>query len=80
MHRILMRFSYAMTFGAVTLRLQIPFGMMFFGFHSYTEMSPWLAYTSLDSERDRRRALHAGSNAPRRRIGPRRARPTGGSN
>ena len=45
-HRIWMRFSYAMTFGAVTLRLQIPFGMMFFGFHSYTEMSPWLAYTA----------------------------------
>jgi hypothetical protein len=45
-HRIWMRFSYAMTFGAVTLRLQIPVGMMFLGFHSYTEMSPWLAYTS----------------------------------
>jgi hypothetical protein len=45
-HRIWMRFSYAMTFGAVTLRLQIPFGIMFFGFHSYTEMSPWLAYTA----------------------------------
>lgn len=45
-HRIWMRFSYAMTFGAVTLRLQIPIGMIFLGFHSYTEMSPWLAYTS----------------------------------
>lgn len=45
-HRIWMRFSYAMTFGAVTLRLQIPFGIMFLGFHSYTEMSPWLAYTA----------------------------------
>jgi hypothetical protein len=45
-HRIWMRFSYAMTFGAVTLRLQIPIGMMFLGFHSYTEMSPWLAYTA----------------------------------
>ncbi len=45
-HRILMRFSYAMTFGAVTLRLQIPFGFIFFGFHSYSEMSVWLAYTS----------------------------------
>jgi hypothetical protein len=45
-HRIWMRFSYAMTFGAVTLRLQIPFGLMFLGFHSYTEMSVWLAYTS----------------------------------
>ncbi len=46
LHRILMRFSYAMTFGAVTLRLQIPFGFMFFGFTSYREMSVWLAYTS----------------------------------
>jgi hypothetical protein len=45
-HRILMRFSYAMTFGAVTLRLQIPFGFIFFGFHSYSQMSVWLAYTS----------------------------------
>ncbi len=45
-HRIWMRFSYAMTFGAVTLRLQVPFGFIFFGFHSYSEMSVWLAYTS----------------------------------
>ncbi|MBV8976550.1 MAG: DUF2306 domain-containing protein [Alphaproteobacteria bacterium] len=45
-HRIWMRFSYAMTFGAVTLRLQIPIGMIFLGFHSYSQMSPWLAYTS----------------------------------
>ena len=45
-HRIWMRFSYAMTFAAVTLRLQIPLGVMFFGFTSYTDMSPWLAYTS----------------------------------
>jgi hypothetical protein len=45
-HRIWMRFSYAMTFGAVTLRLQIPFGFIFFGFHSYAAMSVWLAYTS----------------------------------
>jgi hypothetical protein len=45
-HRILMRFSYAMTFGAVTLRLQIPLGFIFFGFHSYSAMSVWLAYTS----------------------------------
>src|SRR5215831_16557008 len=45
LHRLLMRFSYALTFGAVTLRLQIP---LFFalGFHSYTEMSVWLAYTA----------------------------------
>ena len=46
LHRILMRFSYAMTFGAVTLRLQIPFGFIFFGFTSYRDMSVWLAYTS----------------------------------
>ncbi len=46
LHRIAMRFSYAMTFGAVTLRLQIPFGFIFFGFHSYSAMSVWLAYTS----------------------------------
>jgi hypothetical protein len=45
MHRILMRFSYALTFAAVTLRLQIPFGFIFFGFSSYREMSVWLAYT-----------------------------------
>ncbi|HTQ12330.1 MAG TPA: DUF2306 domain-containing protein [Rhizomicrobium sp.] len=45
-HRIWMRFSYAMTFGAVTLRLQIPLGFVFFHFHSYSEMSVWLAYTS----------------------------------
>ncbi|HEY4942512.1 MAG TPA: DUF2306 domain-containing protein [Rhizomicrobium sp.] len=45
LHRLLMRFSYAMTFGAVTLRLQIPFFFMA-GFHSYSEASVWLAYTS----------------------------------
>ncbi|HEY1709755.1 MAG TPA: DUF2306 domain-containing protein [Rhizomicrobium sp.] len=45
-HRIWMRYSYAMTFGAVTLRLQIPFGFIFFGFHSYAAMSVWLAYTA----------------------------------
>jgi hypothetical protein len=45
LHRILMRFSYALTFAAVTLRLQIPLGLMFFGFTSYREMSVWLAYT-----------------------------------
>jgi hypothetical protein len=45
LHRLLMRFSYAMTFGAVTLRLQIS---LFFalGFESYTQMSVWLAYTA----------------------------------
>jgi uncharacterized membrane protein len=45
LHRLLMRFSYAMTFGAVTLRLQIPIFFMA-GFHSYSEASVWLAYTS----------------------------------
>lgn len=45
LHRLLMRFSYAMTFGAVTLRLQIPIGFML-GYASYSAMSVWLAYTS----------------------------------
>lgn len=45
LHRLLMRFSYAMTFGAVTLRLQIPL-FLINGFHSYSEASVWLAYTS----------------------------------
>jgi len=45
MHRIFMRFSYALTFAAVTLRLQIPLGFIFLGFTSYREMSVWLAYT-----------------------------------
>jgi hypothetical protein len=45
LHRTLMRYSYAMTFGAVTLRLQIPF-FFIAGFHSYPEMSVWLAYTA----------------------------------
>ncbi len=45
LHRLLMSFSYAMTFGAVTLRLQIPFFFMA-GFHSYSAASVWLAYTS----------------------------------
>jgi hypothetical protein len=46
LHRLLMRFSYAMTFGAVTLRLQIPIFFLFLGFHGYREMSVWLAYTA----------------------------------
>lgn len=46
LHRLLMRFSYALTFGAVTLRIQIPLGFIFFGFTSYRDMSVWLAYTS----------------------------------
>jgi hypothetical protein len=45
LHRLLMRLSYAMTFGAVTLRLQIPIGLML-GYTSYSAMSVWLAYTS----------------------------------
>ena len=45
LHRLLMRFSYAMTFGAVTLRLQIPLGLAL-GYESYAAMSPWLAYTA----------------------------------
>ena len=45
LHRLLMRFSYAMTFGAVTLRLQIPLGIAL-GYPSYSAMSVWLAYTS----------------------------------
>jgi hypothetical protein len=45
LHRLLMRFSYAMTFGAVTLRLQIPLGFAL-GYSSYSAMSVWLAYTS----------------------------------
>lgn len=44
-HRICMRFSYALTFAAVTLRLQIPVGLIFLGFTSYRELSVWLAYT-----------------------------------
>jgi hypothetical protein len=45
LHRLLMRFSYAMTFAAVTLRLQIPIGFAL-GYPSYSAMSVWLAYTS----------------------------------
>jgi hypothetical protein len=41
-----MRFSYAMTFAAVTLRLQIPLGIVLFHFATYRDMSVWLAYTS----------------------------------
>lgn len=44
-HRLCMRLSYGMTFGAVTLRLQIPLGVML-GYTSYPAMSVWLAYTS----------------------------------
>jgi hypothetical protein len=45
LHRLLMRLSYAMTFGAVTLRLQMPLGFAL-GFTSYSAMSVWLAYTA----------------------------------
>jgi len=45
LRRLLMRFSYAMTFAAVTLRPQIPFGFAI-GYESYSSMSPSLAYTS----------------------------------
>jgi hypothetical protein len=45
LHRLLMTLSYAMTFGAVTLRLQIPLGFML-GYSGYPQMSVWLAYTS----------------------------------
>ena len=45
LHRLLMRLSYALTFGAVTLRLQIPIGFML-GYSGYPAMSVWLAYTS----------------------------------
>jgi len=45
LHRLLMRYSYALTFGAVTLRLQIPIGLALGG-GSYTAMSVWLAYSS----------------------------------
>src|ERR1700733_7916384 len=43
--RLFMRLSYAMTFGAVTLRLQIPIGFAL-GYPDYPAMSVWLAYTS----------------------------------
>jgi hypothetical protein len=45
LHRLLMRYSYAMTFAAVTLRLQIPIGIAL-GFRAYSPLSVWLAYTS----------------------------------
>jgi uncharacterized membrane protein len=46
LHRRLMRYSFAMTFAAVTLRLQIPIGVVFFGYSDYQPLSVWLAYTS----------------------------------
>lgn len=44
-HRLLMRVSYALTFSAVTLRLQIPLGFAL-GAPSYSAMSVWLAWTA----------------------------------
>lgn len=44
-HRLLMRFSYAMTFAAVVLRVQIPIGFAL-GYESYSSMSPVLAFSS----------------------------------
>jgi hypothetical protein len=41
-HQLLMRFSYTMTFGMVTLRLQIPLGFAL-RYPSYPAMSVWLA-------------------------------------
>jgi uncharacterized membrane protein len=45
LHRQLMLLSYAATFGAVTLRLQLALGFAL-GFSSYAAMSVWLAWTS----------------------------------
>lgn len=42
LRRLLMRFSFAMTFGAVTLRLPIPLRYAL-GWTSYGAMSVWLA-------------------------------------
>jgi hypothetical protein len=44
-HQLAMRFSFAMTFGAVTLRLQIPL-FFWLGYPSYSAMSVWLAWTA----------------------------------
>ncbi len=46
LHRRLMLYSFAMTFAAVTLRLQIPFGIAVLDFKDYASLSPWLAYTA----------------------------------
>ena len=45
LHRRLMRYSFAMTFAAVTLRLQMPLGFIFFHFTGYGPMSVYLAWT-----------------------------------
>jgi hypothetical protein len=46
LHRKLMLYSFAMTFGAVTLRLQIPMGFIVFHASSYQSMSPVLSFTA----------------------------------
>jgi hypothetical protein len=46
LHRQLMLYSFAMTFGAVTLRLQIPLGFIFFHATSYQAMSPVLSFSA----------------------------------
>jgi uncharacterized membrane protein len=45
-HRELMRYSFALTFAAVTLRLQIPLGIVLFGFRDYASLSPYLSFTA----------------------------------
>jgi hypothetical protein len=45
MHRSLMSYSFALTFAAVTLRLQIPIGIAVFHFPDYRTLSPWLSFT-----------------------------------
>ena len=45
LHRLLMRFSYAMTFRRGDLAVQIPLGFAL-GYPTYSAMSVWLAYTS----------------------------------
>jgi hypothetical protein len=45
LHQLLMRLSYAMTFAAVTLRLQL-LAAPALGFPDYSAMSVWLAWTS----------------------------------
>ncbi len=59
-----MRFSYAMTFGAVMLRAQIPL-FLIMGFPSYSAASVWLAYTSWIPNVILV-ALYSRANAPRR--------------
>jgi hypothetical protein len=46
LHRRLMLYSFAMTFGAATLRLQIPIGFVVFHAHSYQSMSSVLSFSA----------------------------------